>query len=73
VIPEELRHLWLEIEGYYRKTALVGGLIGLRNSDLAGMVVARAALRNKKSRGTHFREENFLGEKPAVPLDSNQI
>jgi L-aspartate oxidase len=69
----ELRHLWLEIEDFYRKTALTDGLIGLRNSVLVGLVVARAARRNKQSRGAHYREEDFLGVKSAAQPDSGQV
>ncbi len=69
----ELRHLWLEIEDFYRKTALTDGLIGLRNSVLVGLVVARAARRNKTSRGAHYREENFLGDRTAAPPDSGRV
>ncbi|MCJ7660382.1 MAG: L-aspartate oxidase [Anaerolineales bacterium] len=63
----ELRHLWHEVEEFYRKSRLSDRLIGLRNSVLVGLVVARAAERNKISRGSHYREENFLGGKTATP------
>ncbi|NIM92261.1 MAG: L-aspartate oxidase [Anaerolineales bacterium] len=56
----ELRHLWLEIEDFYRKTRVTDSLIGLRNSVLVGLIVARAAKRNTHSRGCHFREDSFL-------------
>lgn len=55
----ELRHLWLEIEDFYRKTRLSDGLIGLRNSIQAALLVSYAAHRNTTSRGSHFREDNF--------------
>jgi L-aspartate oxidase len=55
----ELRHLWLEIEEFYRKTRLADSLIGLRNSALVALIVARAAERNRVSRGAHYREESF--------------
>jgi L-aspartate oxidase len=57
----ELRHLWLEIEDFYRKTRLTDGLIGLRNSVLVGLIITRAARRNSVSRGCHYREENLPG------------
>ncbi len=53
----ELRHLWLEIEGFYRKARLTDDLIGLRNSAQAALMVARAARMNTVSRGCHFRED----------------
>lgn len=62
----ELRHLWLEIEEFYRKSRLTDGLIGLRNSVLVGLIIARAAKRNTISRGAHYREEKFLGGKIAA-------
>ncbi len=65
----ELRHLWLEIEEFYRKTRLTDSLIGLRNSVLVGLVVARSANRNTQSRGCHYREENFLDGRTATPPD----
>lgn len=66
----ELRHLWHEIEEFYRKSRLTDRLIGLRNSVLVGLVVARAAERNKTSRGCHYREENFLEGKTATPPEA---
>lgn len=54
----ELRHLWLEIEDFYRKSRLTDDLIGLRNSVQAAMIVARAARQNPVSRGNHYREDS---------------
>jgi L-aspartate oxidase len=54
----ELGNLWSEIEAFYRKTRLTDGLIGLRNSAQAGLIVTRAARTNPSSRGCHFREDN---------------
>ncbi len=69
----ELRHLWLEIEEFYRKTRLSDGLIGLRNSVLVGLVVARAAKRNVSSVGCHYREESFLGDRSARSPEAPRI
>lgn len=52
----ELHHLRTEIEGFYRKSRLTDGLIGLRNSVQAALIVADAARRNTVSRGCHYRE-----------------
>jgi len=52
----ELHHLRNEIESFYRKTRLTDGLIGLRNSIQAAMIVANAAQQNTVSRGCHYRE-----------------
>ena len=54
----ELRHLWLEIEDFYRKTRLTDGLIGLRNSVQVALIVAHAARQNPTSHGCHFREDS---------------
>ena len=54
----ELRNLWMEIESFYRKARLTDGLIGLRNSAQAALMVARAARMNPVSRGSHYREDD---------------
>jgi L-aspartate oxidase len=54
---DDLSHLQVEIDKFYRATKLTDGLIGLRNSVLAGLIVARAAWENKASRGCHYRED----------------
>ena len=51
----ELRHLWNEIETFYRTTRLSDGLIGLRNAVESALVIANAARHNPRSRGAHFR------------------
>jgi L-aspartate oxidase len=53
----ELRHLWNEIETFYRTTRLTDGLIGLRNAVEVAMIIAEAALHNRQSRGCHFRSD----------------
>jgi L-aspartate oxidase len=57
----ELRHLWNEIETFYRTTKLSDGLIGLRNAVEVSLIIAQAALHNRQSRGCHYREDS-LGE-----------
>ena len=54
----ELRHLWLEVEDFYRKSRLTDALIGLRNSAQVALIVAMAARRNTRSRGAHYREDD---------------
>jgi L-aspartate oxidase len=54
----ELRHLWLDIEDFYRKTRLTDGLIGLRNSVQVALIVAMSAHANRASRGSHYREDD---------------
>jgi L-aspartate oxidase len=53
----ELRDLWLNTEDFYRKTRLTDGLIGLRNTVQAAIIVAHAARHNPVSRGCHYRED----------------
>jgi L-aspartate oxidase len=54
----ELRHLWNEIETFYRTTKLSDGLIGLRNAVEVSLIIAEAALHNRQSRGCHYREDS---------------
>ena len=44
----ELRHLWNEIETFYRSTKLSDGLIGLRNAVEVALIVAQAAQHNRR-------------------------
>jgi len=53
----ELRHLWNEVETFYRTTKLDDGLIGLRNAVEVASIVAQAALHNRTSRGCHYWTE----------------
>jgi L-aspartate oxidase len=58
----ELRHLWNEIETFYRSTKLSDGLIGLRNAVEVALIIAQAALHNRQSRGCHYRQDSVLTE-----------
>ena len=51
----DLRDLGLEIDMFYRRVKLTDGLIGLRNSVQAAMIVTEAAWANRTSRGCHYR------------------
>jgi L-aspartate oxidase len=53
----ELRHLFHEIEHFYRTACLNDGLIGLHNAIQAARIVLFAARRNPHSRGTHYRAD----------------
>jgi L-aspartate oxidase len=53
----DLRHLWFEVEHFYRHTLLHPRLVELRNGIQTGLLVARSALRNRTSRGVHFRKD----------------
>jgi L-aspartate oxidase len=54
----ELRHLWNEIETFYRSTKVSDGLIGLRNAIEVALIVAQAAQHNRQSRGCHYRQDS---------------
>jgi L-aspartate oxidase len=54
----ELRHLWHEIEGFYRTARLNDSLIGLRNAVQVARVVTWAATRNPISQGAHYRADS---------------
>ena len=58
----ELRHLWNEIETFYRTTKLSDGLIGLRNAVEVGLIIAQAAQHNRHSRGCHYRQDAVVLE-----------
>jgi L-aspartate oxidase len=58
----ELRHLWNEIETFYRTTKLSDGLIGLRNAIEVALIIAQAAQHNRQSRGCHYRQDSVLFE-----------
>ena len=53
----ELRHLFHEIERFYRTARLNDPLIGLRNAIQAARTVLFAAMRNPISRGAHYRDD----------------
>ena len=53
----DLRHLWHEIEDFYRTTQLNDQLIGLRNAVQVARMISFAALRNRYSRGEHYRAD----------------
>lgn len=53
----DLRHLWHEIEDFYRTNRVNDGLIGLRNAAQVARLVTFAALRNTSSRGAHYRAD----------------
>src|SRR6266403_1176652 len=54
----ELRHVWNEIETFYRSTKLDDGLIGLRNAVEVALLVTQAAQHNRYSRGCHYRQDS---------------
>ncbi len=51
-----LRGLQFDVEAFYRRAQLTDELIGLRNGAQTALAVVHAALRNKMSRGCHFRK-----------------
>lgn len=53
----ELRHLFHEIEGFYRTARLNDAMIGLRNLIQVARIITFSARRNRNSRGTHYRAD----------------
>ncbi|MEE8112404.1 MAG: FAD-binding protein, partial [Acidobacteriota bacterium] len=72
-VVRELRSLWLNIEEFYKKAYLSDSLIGLRNTVLAAVIVARAALENQISRGCHYREDGAAGGGAVPPNGANHL
>lgn len=54
---DDLDHLWRGISSFYRTRKLDDGLIGLRNAAQCAWLTCLAALRNRSSRGAHWRED----------------
>jgi L-aspartate oxidase len=50
-----LRELQWEIDQFYERAELTPELIGLRNGALTALLVVQGALRNRTSRGCHYR------------------
>jgi len=51
-----LRGLQFDVESFYRRAQLSDELIGLRNGAQTALAVVHAALRNRTSRGAHYRK-----------------
>lgn len=52
-----LRGLQFDVESFYREAALTDELIGLRNGAQTALALIHQAIRNRTSRGTHFRKD----------------
>ncbi|MDI6783272.1 MAG: L-aspartate oxidase [bacterium] len=52
----DLEYLSHRIEQFYQRTKLTDSLIGLRNGIQVALIVIDSALRNRTSRGCHFRK-----------------
>jgi L-aspartate oxidase len=68
----ELRRLWLNIEDFYRRVHLTDALIGLHNAVLCAVIVARAAMHNPTSRGSHYREDSTPSAGADPPAEMNR-
>ncbi|NDJ61649.1 MAG: L-aspartate oxidase [Chloroflexi bacterium] len=67
----ELRHLYHEIETFYRSTRLNDALIGLRNAVQSARIITFAAKRNSVSRGSHYRaDDKSGGDLERVPVQN---
>ncbi len=52
-----LRELQTEVETFYRRVAMSDEIIGLRNGLQTARAILYAAIRNARSKGCHYREE----------------
>ncbi len=55
---EDLRHMYLRIEDFYRETPVSKDIISLFHGTQAAILVADSALRNHKSIGCHFLRDH---------------
>jgi L-aspartate oxidase len=69
----ELRHLWHEIEEFYRSQRLNDALVGLRNAVQVARVVTFAAQRNTVSRGSHYRADFPPAEFRPTAMPTNRM
>jgi L-aspartate oxidase len=67
----ELRHLWHEIEEFYRSQKLNDALIGLRNAVNVARIVTFSAQRNTISRGAHFRADS--AQQPITEMSASRM
>jgi len=69
----ELRHLWHEIEEFYRRQRLNDALIGLRNAVQVARIVTFSAQHNKISRGSHFRADSPLDDRQPTEMSASSL
>ncbi len=65
---EDMRHMYLRIEEFYRETPLSKDIISLFQGTQSAIMVAEAALRNRTSIGCHFiaPSQGLEGSYPAI-------
>lgn len=66
----ELSHSWQAIEESYRAARPTDELVGLRNGVQAGLLIARSARRNKRSLGTHYRDDSSCSHGMAREIET---
>jgi L-aspartate oxidase len=69
----QLNNLWLILEDFYRRAYLTDDLIGLRNAAQTALLVTRAAMRNRTSRGCHHRDDSRSPGSGSPPLQNDQL
>jgi len=57
---EDLRYLQHRINEFYKDVFICDGLIGLRNGVGTALAIAEFALKNRRSRGSHFIKEDYF-------------
>ena len=70
---EDLRHMYLRIEEFYRETTVSKDIISLFHGTQAAILVADAAFRNRNSIGCHFLRDHTGSARPYPAMRRNYI
>ncbi|HPL88350.1 MAG TPA: FAD-dependent oxidoreductase [Deltaproteobacteria bacterium] len=70
---EDLRHMYLRIEEFYRETPVSKDIISLFHGTQAAILVADAAFRNRNSIGCHFLRDHTGSARPYPAMRRNYI
>ncbi|HOS28513.1 MAG TPA: FAD-dependent oxidoreductase [Desulfomonilia bacterium] len=70
---EDLRHMYLRIEEFYRETPVSKDIISLFHGTQAAILVADAAFRNRHSIGCHFLRDYTGSARPYPAMRRNYI
>ena len=70
---EDLRHMYLRIEDFYRETPVSKDIISLFHGTQAAILVADAALRNRDSIGCHFLRDHTGSARSYPAMTRNYI
>ena len=68
---EDLRHMYLRIEDFYKGTIVSKDIISLFHGVQSAIMVAEAALRNKRSIGCHYIQTQPQAQTPSETIAQN--